>query len=317
MNETLLKHAEAFLAHKHALGYLYQRQEEHLRTYLKFMEKKFPDVTFPNQKSTQEFLSLYKGQRGCLYNVIAVLREFARYLLSIGIDSCYLIASKQLPKLNPAPPYFFSKSEMETFFTRCDAFCEEQPQKINRKTFCAAMRLMYCCGVRFKEARCLERSNVNFEQKFIDVIQSKGPKNRRIFISSDLCNYLRHYDNCMALALPARRYFFAKNQNDAFSNGFYYGNFQTLWKQAFPNWGEQLFPRIYDFRHHFAWYNINRWYREGKDINAMLPYLSRYMGHNCIKHTLYYFRFVPDFYPDYIQLADKIDQNLMKELIDA
>lgn len=28
----------------------------------------------------------------------------------------------------------------------------------------------------------------------------------------------------------------------------------------------------------------------------MLPYLMRYMGHQTVKQTLYYFHFVPDFY---------------------
>ena len=42
----------------------------------------------------------------------------------------------------------------------------------------------------------------------------------------------------------------------------------------------------------------------------MLPYLMRYMGHNCIKHTLYYFRFVPDFYADYKQLSCRLNDRI-------
>ena len=41
---------------------------------------------------------------------------------------------------------------------------------------------------------------------------------------------------------------------------------------------------------------MNRWLREGKDVDAMLPYLMRYMGHSDIKNTLYYFHLVPDIY---------------------
>ena len=70
--------------------------------------------------------------------------------------------------------------------------------------------------------------------------------------------------------------------------------FKSIWKVAYPGFSGSKHPRIYDFRHYFAWTTINGWVREGKDVNAMLPYLMRYMGHNCIKHTLYYFRFVPN-----------------------
>ena len=38
-------------------------------------------------------------------------------------------------------------------------------------------------------------------------------------------------------------------------------------------------PRVYDFRHTFATECICRWMREGRDIDAMLPFLSAYMGH--------------------------------------
>ena len=45
-------------------------------------------------------------------------------------------------------------------------------------------------------------------------------------------------------------------------------------------------------------------------VFAMLPYLMRYMGHNCIKHTLYYFRFVPDFYADYKHLSCRLNDRI-------
>lgn len=41
---------------------------------------------------------------------------------------------------------------------------------------------------------------------------------------------------------------------------------------------------------------ICRWMREGRDIDAMLPFLSAYMGHARYEDTLYYVHMVPDFY---------------------
>nr|WP_303009479.1 hypothetical protein [uncultured Anaerostipes sp.] len=74
-------------------------------------------------------------------------------------------------------------------------------------------------------------------------------------------------------------------------------NFLRFWYSAFPekkNSGISI--RAYDFRHHFVYANMNRWLREGKDVNAMLPYLMRYMEHSDIKNTLYYFHLIPDIY---------------------
>ena len=46
-------------------------------------------------------------------------------------------------------------------------------------------------------------------------------------------------------------------------------------------------PRVYDFRHTFATECICRWMREGRDIDAMLPFLSAYMGHARFEDTVY------------------------------
>lgn len=61
------------------------------------------------------------------------------------------------------------------------------------------------------------------------------------------------------------------------------------------------------FRHHFAWTNLNRWAAEGLDLNAMLPYLMRYMGHQSVRETLYYFHFVPEFFPTYRKMVEPLE----------
>ena len=51
--------------------------------------------------------------------------------------------------------------------------------------------------------------------------------------------------------------------------------FNRIWDRAGlsrPTGGQQ--PRPYDFRHHFAYANVERWMRRGTDVTAMLPYLA-------------------------------------------
>ena len=43
--------------------------------------------------------------------------------------------------------------------------------------------------------------------------------------------------------------------------------------------GDLGYMRFHDFRHTFATHRLYHWMRDGKDLNAMLPYLSAYMGH--------------------------------------
>ena len=47
-------------------------------------------------------------------------------------------------------------------------------------------------------------------------------------------------------------------------------------------------PRIHDLRHTFAINRLTSWYREGKDVQKLLPLLSTYLGHKHLAHTSVY-----------------------------
>lgn len=52
-------------------------------------------------------------------------------------------------------------------------------------------------------------------------------------------------------------------------------------------------PRAYDFRHAFAVHRLTRWYRQGADLHARLPWLSAYMGHDDLLETEVYLHATP------------------------
>ena len=91
--------------------------------------------------------------------------------------------------------------------------------------------------------------------------------------------------------------------------------FNRIWDEAGlprPAGGQQ--PRPYDFRHHFAYANVERWARQGRDVTAMLPYLARYMGHASIESSYYYIHTSPDFMGDYAQITTDMSRALLPEV---
>ena len=52
--------------------------------------------------------------------------------------------------------------------------------------------------------------------------------------------------------------------------------------------------------------------RQGKDVTAMLPYLSRYMGHASFDSTCYYVHTSPDFLDAYAEITAN-SQSLLPE----
>lgn len=53
-------------------------------------------------------------------------------------------------------------------------------------------------------------------------------------------------------------------------------------------------PRIHDVRHSFAVRTLLGWYRDGADVNAMMPRLSTYLGHVEPANTYWYLSAAPE-----------------------
>lgn len=55
------------------------------------------------------------------------------------------------------------------------------------------------------------------------------------------------------------------------------------------------------------------WMKEGKDLNVMMPFLSKYMGHVGPQETFYYYHHLESIYP-IIKEKDKHSSNIIPEV---
>ena len=46
--------------------------------------------------------------------------------------------------------------------------------------------------------------------------------------------------------------------------------------------------RLHDLRHSFATHRLVKWYKEGADVQTLLPVLSTYLGHSHLEDTSIY-----------------------------
>jgi len=295
-SDSLAELIDRFISYKKANGYQYQTGDYYLKRYALFVTETAPETLIPDKASVEGFLERLQDTPGSLYNAASFLREFSRYLIACGIGA-YLIPSGRLHLPTPVQPYFFTEDEISAFFKECDRVMEDPHLKGRHLVIPAMFRLLYCCGLRCKEARTLAHENVHLGQSYLDIIQSKGPKSRRIHISQELAGYLADYDRRISCLFPSRVTFFPNRDDHPYSAGWLERSFLRFWYAAFPEKKDSgVSIRAYDFRHHFVYANMNQWLQDGKDVNAMLPYLMRYMGHSDVRNTLYYFHLVPDIY---------------------
>lgn len=160
---------------------------------------------------------------------------------------------------------------------------------------------MHSSGLRTCEARGLLVEHVDLPGRHIDVMWSKGRRSRRLPITSDVADVLAACDNTSRSSIGAgRETFFTSSTGNPVTAATVGVMFNRIWDAAgLPRPANGQRPRPYDFRHYFAYANIERWMADGIDVGAMLPYLSTYMGHATVKSTYYYIHTSPGFMDAY------------------
>ena len=51
---------------------------------------------------------------------------------------------------------------------------------------------------------------------------------------------------------------------------------------------------MHDLRHSFAVHRLTAWYRQGADVQRLLPVLSTYLGHSDLEGTKIYLTMTPE-----------------------
>lgn len=238
---------------------------------------------------------------------IPPIREFGRYLRSIGDDDAYILDNRFTIQRYHADVYLMTEAEIQAFFKECDSFVLRHKALGRPYVYPAFYRFLYCCGVRCAEARNLKCEDVHLDKGFVDILQSKAHKDRRLFISDELVAYLKNYNAAIDKCFPNRKYFFPGGRGGIVSSTAVSSNFRNIWISAGLKRDGKVKPRAYDFRHHFACANIMRWSIEGKNVHAMLPYLMRYMGHASLESTYYYIHLIPDYFAHYSTITASME----------
>ena len=296
-----------FLKFKHSLGIKYLSASSHLKSLdlYNFNNGNYGNLErniVENWIAQKELASSSQDR-----SWISPIKEFGRYLKSVGFKDAYVIDSKYRIQKYHADVYILSNSEIEEFFVTCDNEMLRRKHLGGPYVLPALYRFMYCCGVRCIEARSLKHKDVNLKDGYVDIIQSKGHRDRRLFLSDELIEYFNVYATKINYYFPETEYFFPSPRGAMYSSAPISANFRYIWLAAGFKRDSIVKPRAYVFRHHFACANIIRWSKDGLNIHAMLPYLMSYMGHSSLESTYYYLHLVPDYFSQYSLLASSTE----------
>jgi len=267
-----------------------------MRNFDRFCREKFPSEISLSKELCHAWAmeSKYKpGVRGRLSPV----RAFAKYLHSIG-EVAYVVPMELKIETPRRLPHIYTEAEISALWSAFDEVPVRKGFPARHLVVPAIFRLIYCCGLRPVEARRLNTADVNFQNGRIDILESKGHKSRIVIMADDVAEYMQEYNRKVSMRMAKRTVFFPNSDDKVYTRVWLDREFhRAMGKTNISQFGANI-PRVYDFRHSFATHRLYQWMRDGKDLDAMLPYLSAYMGHVSITSTYYYIHLVPGIFAE-------------------
>jgi integrase/recombinase XerD len=295
-SSVLALYIAGLVATKRAAGYFYETAEVYLHDFDRYCSL-HAEYSSLSKELVLAWVKYKTGEIPRTHRTrISPIRELGKYMQSIGVSDAYVLATGLSPKVERYVPYFFTSQELAAFFLTCDGLTPHGAMHVRHLVFPVFFRLLYGCGLRTCEARKLRVEDVDLQNGQLDILRSKGRRSRRLPLSKDILELLGTYDARVSEIYSDRIHFFPTTRSEGYQCSNISVVFRKIWKAAGLEDVSGKKPRAYDFRHHFALSNLNRWVASGVDVNSRLPYLSRYMGHSCLESTDYYLHLVPEFF---------------------
>lgn len=249
----------------------------------------------------------YRNQR------VSFVRQLALYMISLNMEA-YIPRTFESNAISV--PHILSFDEIHEFYKAVDGFLPYQ-SKFHRfsLSYSVLLRLFYCCGLRLSEGCYLKRSAVNLQNGCLSIYQSKGPKDRVVFMSGDMLQMCKSYDRLMQKLVPDREWFFpGRDESKPFPKTSIDKKFSDFWNMTSYADKVDKKPSVHSLRHTYVVTKMNDWMNEGKNFKAMMPYLSRYLGHTSIDETQYYYHQVVSAFK-IVRKHDSVTDRVIPEVV--
>lgn len=281
------KRLSDYVALRRGLGFQFHTQAELLIQFDRFAHERHHKGAITAQLVTDFATSGEVGEehQARRYQIV---RNFAAYAANFEPNTPLLDPDFiRHPRKRPVP-YIYTNDEILRLLDHAKKLSRRHP--IRGATIHTIIGLGAACGLRRREVARLDRQDVDLSTGVLSVRGSKFNKDRLVPVHASTLEVLRRYAElrdahfgdvespAFFLTLRAGRYALPTVQQDFWQVGRAAGLREAKGKG----------PRYHDLRHTFAVRRLAGWYREGRDLQTMLPVLATYMGHAHYTDTAYY-----------------------------
>lgn len=283
----LAPHFERFVALRHASGARYVSQRNLLLAFDHYLDANAPKPPLLRERVDQYLASLDRLSPRGRDNVVSVLWPSLGYAVRHG-------ASVEPLPARPAKPPRYWRQRQPRIVTAPEAQSllaaarELPPQDILRPATTATLiGLLYTTGIRIGEALALDVGDLDPKEGILSIRNGKFGKSRFVpLLDSTVEALVRYVEHPLRpLGTEASAPFFVSGRRRRLADPTVRPAIYSACQIAeIP----KPWPRPHDFRHTLAVSRVAAWYRDGRDVNALLPALSTYLGHVSVENTRLY-----------------------------
>ena len=233
-------------------------------------------------------------------NKYYALAGFWRHAISRGHATRSPLPDNEPRSPVRAPPYIYSRDELRRLVD--PAIIEASRRgavQLDAITFRTLLLLLYGAGLRFSEATRLTLADIDLVDAVLTIRATKFYKSRLVPIGPQLARVLdgyMHFRGRAGLAQGEAALLLSNRDGSPLASSTVHAAFDALRRTAGVHGaasGRQI-PRLHDLRHSFAVHSLTAWYRNGADVQRLLPVLSTYLGHADLEGTKVYLSMTPE-----------------------
>ena len=285
-----------------------------LRHFDRFLYHEGSQGSWPSREVIEHYLAtaqhLHPRTRD---NRLSLVRQFCRYLRQFEPE-CFVPETCLPRQRRPSQvPHIYPETEVRTIL---QAARQLPPvDSLRPKTYFALFGLLYTTGLRCGEAFALNLSDVDLEQNLLFVRRGKFGKSRWVPISPSTAAVLQRYMEERIRVFPAASespFFVTRTGRRLYHTNVDFAFRQVLKRCALRGGKGCPGPRLHHLRHSFACARLLAWYREGKDVQVLLPALATYLGHVSVTSTQVYLHATTELLEKANQrFLDNVRQNIL------
>jgi integrase/recombinase XerD len=302
-----------YVAFRKSLGERFHTNEKVLKSFCRALGNR---IEMPQVRADQvgAFLAGTGPLTRSWYVKYSALLGFYRYALTRGYAKSSPMPVTIPKRPQPFVPYIYSREELSRLLKGALTY-QKNRGRLQPFVVQTLLLFLYGTGLRVREPLALTQADVDLDAGVVTVRESKFFKSRLVPLGPQLLKALVTYATQRKVAGHSQDggapFFIARN-GGSINMSTLQGNFRRIRTYVGIHRidGATYQPRMHDLRHTFAVHRLISWYREGTEVQRLLPYLSDYLGHAYLAATSIYLSMTPELLAE---ASKRFEQHALKE----